>query len=133
MVWTPMFLAMAVQAAPVTLAIDDIRFAPLDPRNPNGPQIAVLHGDPATGPSDMLMRFSRGQGVPHVHSSDYRLVVLEGVMTHAQAGEGGGAKPLGPGSYWFQPGEQSHLDGCLSEHCTMFISWSGKRDARRAP
>ncbi len=122
---------LAAQAA-LTIPLDEARFVPVDPANPARAQIAVLGGDPATGPSDMLMRFPRGEGVPHVHTSDYRLVVIEGTMTHVQAGVEGPRKPLGPGSFWFQPGGQAHIDGCLSDQCTMFISWSGKRDARRA-
>jgi len=122
---------LAAQTAALTIAVDDARFAPIDPANPSRAQIAVLSGDPATGPSDMLMRFPRGEGVLHVHSSDYRLVVIEGTMTHAQAGAEAAVKPLGPGSFWFQPGGQPHVDACLSDRCVMFISWSGKRDARR--
>lgn len=125
-------LAWLAGMAAVTTPIEAARFVPINPADPNSTQIAVLSGDPATGPSDMLMRFVRGQGVPHVHSSDYRLVVVQGTMTHTQAGEEAKATPMGPGSYWFQPGEQPHVDSCLSDQCTMFISWSGKRDSRRA-
>lgn len=39
---------------------------------------------------------------------------------------------LGPGSYWFQPGEAAHGDSCLGDTCTMFITWAGKRDGRLA-
>ena len=42
-------------------------------------------------------------------------------------------RPLGPGSFWYQPAEQAHADSCLSEQCVMFIQWAGPRDARRAP
>ena len=126
-------LAAASQAAPVTVPVAEARFVPVNPGDPNSTQIAVLRGDPATGPSDMLMRFGRGEGVPHVHSSDYRLVVVEGVMKHAEPGAWASAPSMGPGSYWFQPANQPHVDSCLSERCTMFISWSGKRDTTRLP
>jgi hypothetical protein len=125
-------LAAASQAA-VTVPFTEARFVPVNPGDPNSTQIAVLSGDPATGPSDMLMRFGRGEGGPHVHSSDYRLVVIEGEMKHAEAGAYASAPPMGPGSYWFQPANQPHVDSCLSERCTMFISWSGKRDTTRLP
>ncbi len=126
-------LAGASQAAAATTPISEARFTPINPGEPNSAQIAVLRGDPATGPSDMLMRFGRGEGVPHIHSSDYRLVVIEGSMKHAEPGGYPSASLMGPGSYWFQPANEPHVDSCHSDQCTMFISWSGKRDAMRAP
>jgi len=109
-----------------------IDFTPLFAGAPDGPAIAILRGDPATGPSEMLMRMPRGDGVPHVHTSDYSLIVLEGRMTHVAQG-GKDLRELGPGSYWFQPGGEAHVDSCLDAQCVMYISWSGPRDARRAP
>ena len=107
------------------------RFVPADPARPEGAAIAVLRGNPDTGPSDMLFRIRPGPGTLHVHSADYRLVVIEGVMKHLAAGETEADVPsLGPGSYWFQPGGVAHADTCLTETCLIFISWSGARDAR---
>lgn len=131
--FTIALLAAASQAAAVTTPIAEARFVPINPDDPNSTQIAVLRGDPTTGPSDMLMRFGRGEGVPHIHSSDYRLVVIAGAMKHAEAGAYASAPSMGPGSYWFQPANQPHVDSCLSDRCTMFISWSGKRDTTRVP
>jgi len=118
----------------VLVAREEARFAPVDPSRPDGAQMAVLWGDPATGPSSMLMTFAKGGGVMHVHSSDYHLVLLEGSMHHSVPGEDPvKRKALGPGSFWYQPGEQPHADSCLTDECTMFIQWAGKRDARRSP
>lgn len=104
-------------------------FVPSNPDNPNGTQIAVLKGDPATGPSTMLMRFKKGTSPLHIHSSDYQLVVIEGTMTHRSAQQKeADVKPLGPGGYWFQPGGEAHSDACLVDECLMYIVWSGKRD-----
>lgn len=130
MSWIALLAAVA-QAAAVTTPIADARFVPINPGDPNSTEIAVLRGDPTTGPSDMLMRFGRGEGVSHVHSSDYRLVVIEGEMKHAEADAHAAAPRMGPGSYWFQPANLPHVDSCLSDRCTMFISWSGKRDTTR--
>ncbi len=117
----------------IVTPIEEARFAPLDPGRPDGPRLAVLRGDPATGPSDMLLEFRKGPGRLHVHTADYHLVLLRGTMKHwAQGEKEEEAKTLGPGSYWFQPGGQAHADSCLSEECLMFISWAGKRDARLA-
>lgn len=110
---------------------DSIVYQPVDPARPAGAQIAVLRGDPASGPSSMLMKFGKGAGPMHIHSSDYDLVVLEGEMKHWDASEDAAtAKVLGPGSYWFQPGNQPHGDDCLSDECVMYVQWAGKRDGR---
>jgi Domain of unknown function (DUF4437) len=117
------------------IAVDfqSANFVPVVATLPDGPAIAVLKGNPYTGPSDMLLRMPRGTGRMHIHSADYRLVVVEGKMKHWIAAETeSAAKPLGPGSFWFQPANQAHADSCLSETCLMYINWSGKRDAMLA-
>ena len=122
--------ALALASHPVTAPYEATGFIPLSPDRPEGPAIRVLRGDPATGPSDMLMRFGSGEPVMHAHSADYRLVVISGRMKHWAQGESeADASEMGPGSYWFQPAGQAHSDRCLSEICVMFIAWSGPRDA----
>lgn len=126
-------LASASSAAVqvVITPFEDAKFAPVSPTNPGGAQIAVLRGDPATGPSDMLMKMPRSEGLLHFHTSDYRLSVISGVMKHWTPQDGRkSAEALGPGSYWFQPGGQPHADDCLSDECLMFISWAGPRDGK---
>ena len=114
----------------VVVRREDARFVPLDPAHPDEAQVAVLWGDPARGPSSMLMRMTRTSGGLHYHTFDYDLVVLEGQMKHLGEGEEAAtAQPLGPGSYWHQPGLQPHDDSCLTDECLMFIKWEGKRDA----
>jgi hypothetical protein len=104
----------------VVTPFQDARFVPIDPARPDGPQLAVLWGEPATGPSAMLLKLKKGEGRLHYHSSDYHLVLLQGTMKHWAEGEQvGDVKTLGPGSYWFQPGDQAHGDDCLTEDCLM--------------
>lgn len=115
----------------VVVPIEDARFTPSDPARPEGARIAVLRGDPATGPSDVLLELKKGGGAPHLHSADYHLVLLKGTAKHwADGSTEAATKPLGPGSYWFQPGNQAHSDTCLTDTCLMFITWDGKRDGR---
>lgn len=117
----------------VVVPFEEAKFVPLDPTRPDGPAMAVLRGDPDRGPSDMLLKLKKGLGRLHVHTADYHLVLLQGTMKHWVEGESEeGAKPLGPGSYWFQPGNRAHADSCLADECVMFIQWDGKRDARLA-
>jgi Domain of unknown function (DUF4437) len=118
----------------VVKSIDDVTFSPAIPSLPDGPQLAVLWGDLATGPSAMLLVLKKGSLPLHTHTSDYHLVVLRGTMKHWGLGQTeADAKPLGPGSYWFQPGNLIHGDACLVEECLVHIVWSGKRDGKLAP
>jgi hypothetical protein len=115
----------------IVTPLDGAVFKPLNLSSPTGPQFAVLRGDPATGPSSMLMKFGKGDGRMHVHSSDYDLVVIKGDMKHWSPGQTKAmVKLVGPGGYWFQPGNQPHVDSCESEECLMYVQWSGKRDSR---
>ena len=124
--------AASVAGMTVT-AIEDAKFTPVNPQRPQGAQIAVLSGDPNTGPSAMLLRMPKGAGVMHVHTADYHCVVLEGTMQHWEQGQSQTqAKLLNPGSFWFQPGNAAHSDACLSEQCLMYVQWAGPRDARLA-
>lgn len=113
----------------VVVPIEEARFEPVDPRQPAGPQIAVLWGDPAKGPSAILLKIGKGEGPMHYHSSDYHLSLLRGEMKHWAAGEREpDAEVLKPGSYWFQPGGQAHADSCLTDECLMFVQWADRRD-----
>ena len=124
----------AVGVAGMTItAIEDAKFTPVNPQRPQGAQMAVLWGDPNTGPSAMLLRIGKGAGAMHVHSADYHCMILEGTMQHWQQGQSqAGAKLLRPGSHWFQPGNVAHSDACVTEQCLMYVQWAGPRDARLA-
>lgn len=83
----------AMVVVPVELA----QFAPVISRLPDGPRMAVLWGDPNTGPSAILLEMKKGAGPMHTHTADYHLVVIEGTMKHWGPGENEtGAKPLKP-------------------------------------
>lgn len=113
----------------VVVPIEEARFEPVDPGQPEGPQIAVLWGDPAEGPSAILLKIGKGEGPLHYHSSDYHLALLQGEMKHwAEGAHAEEAAVLRPGSYWFQPGGQAHAGSCLTEECVMFVNWSDRRD-----
>ena|SRR5688572_1155601 len=125
--------ALGAMGMAVVTALEDAKFVPVDPQRPQGAQIAVLQGDPNTGPSAMLLRMSKGVSAMHVHSADYHCVVLEGTMQHWEQRESQDkAKLLRPGSFWFQPGNAAHQDACLTDHCLMYVQWAGKRDGRLA-
>lgn len=116
------------QSSPTMSVIssDAIQWRPSNPERPDGMQIAVLRGDPASGPSSMLMRFGEGVSPMHAHAADYDAVVLEGTVQHWKEGEAQSQAPLlKPGSYWFQPAVERHADACLSETCVLYVQWAG--------
>ena len=114
----------------IVVPFDVAQFGPLDPAHPSGNQSSVLWGDPMKGPSAMLVKFKKGVSALHYRSSDYHLTVLQGTMKHwAEGQREEDAKPLGPGSYWFQPANLSHADACLTDGCLTFVYWLDKRDA----
>lgn len=108
------------------------KFAPLDPKNPGGIEMAVLSGDPRIGPIAFELKLPRGRAAPvHWHSSDYYAWTVEGNIKHWLPGKEADAKPNPPGAFWFQPGGATgaHGDECLSDSCTLFIFMPGKFDA----
>ena len=60
----------------ITVPFEQAQFVPVSAARPNGAQLAVLRGDPATGPSAMLMKLVRGPVPLHTHSADYHLVLI---------------------------------------------------------
>ena len=118
---------------PVTTSYKEARFVPVSPQQPDGPRIAILWGDPAIGTSAMLLELRKGSLQLHTHTADYHLVVVEGEVKHWSENESeAGAKVLGPGSYWFQPGGKVHGDACLTDRCVVHIVWAGPRDGKLA-
>jgi len=107
------------------------KFAPVDPKNPGGIQMAVLSGDPKTGPVAFLLKLPKGPAPIHWHSSDYYAWTVEGNTRHWLPGKDADAKSNPPGTFWFQPGGSAaaaHGDECLSDSCTAYIMMPGKFD-----
>jgi hypothetical protein len=107
------------------------KFAPLDPKNPGGPQISVLSGDPQVGPAAFFLKLPKGAPPVHWHSSDYYALTVEGTSKHWLSGKESDAKANPPGSFWYQPGgtaATAHGDECLSDSCVTFLYMPGKFD-----
>lgn len=118
---------------PLVVDIGDAAFTPIVASRPDGPTMAVLKGDPATGPSDVLLKYKKTDGTPHIHTSAYRAVVVSGKMMHYEKCTCEAAGALEPGSYWYQPGGAIHGDACLTDECVLFVSWEGKMDVTVPP
>lgn len=112
----------------------DLTWTPLNPEGP-GPEMAVVHGDPMSGPSAFFLKIPAG-GTPgvHTHTAGYQAVVVSGSAKHWLAGGAKKAKKLAVGSHWFQPGGQAHDDKCEgAEACVLFIIADGAFDMKLEP
>lgn len=57
----------------------------------------------------------------HIHGNSYQAVVIQGTMINPVGNEDPKkAKRMGPGSYWYQPGNQVHTTGCVSKEPCIF-------------
>jgi len=91
-------------------AYEDVQFTPLAEGSPV--EIAPLWGDPASGPSAVLIRFPQGYMEPwHSHSSTYRAVLIKGEFQSRSKDNGAGtSKVYGPGTVAIQPGGEVHSE-----------------------
>ena len=91
-------------------ACEDLQFAPLAGGSPV--QVALLWGNPETGPAAVMVKFPEGYQEPwHSHSSTYHAVLVKGEF-RSRSPEGGpeSERVLGPGSYVVQPGGVTHAE-----------------------
>lgn len=124
---------MLMTSQMVVRPIQDLTFEEWrSPPVPDGKGIAVVSGDPTSGPSMLLHRFTReNPSTLHWHSSGYHAVVVQGTVKHWAEGDSEEtAPPLGPGSYWFQPPNQVHADACVGPdgECVIFLYTLGTVD-----
>ena len=111
-----------------------LEYTPVDPKNPQGPALAPVSGGAAGGGSFFLKLPAGSKPGLHTHTADYHAVVVSGAPKHWLPGEDKKAKVLGPGSYWFQPGNQPHGDECTgSEPCVLFLVLSATFDFTPTP
>jgi hypothetical protein len=97
------------------------------PLGPAEVSTVTVWGDPTTGPSSWLVRLKRGSVPGHPHRADHHIVVIKGSMLHAQGALPKiGAKPLAPGSYWYQVKDETHQEECLSDECLIFAHYTAK-------
>ncbi len=118
-------------AIPTTLKLEDLQWQPVDPHNPSGPKMAALWGDPTSGPYGALLRVPAGfQSPMHRHSSDERVVVIQGASIHWVQGEDPAAAPtMRAGDYLLMPAGVNHVSAATAdEDCLELITQDGKFD-----
>ena len=91
-------------------AYEDLPFAPLAEGSPV--EIAMLWGNPETGPAAVMVRFPEGYQEPwHNHTSTYYSVLVKGEFQTKSKDTGIEASAVyGPGSYAVQPGGAVHSE-----------------------
>lgn len=116
---------------PTTLKLEDLEWHPVDLHNPSGPTMAVLWGDPTRGTYGALLRVPAGFESPmHRHSSDERVVVIQGASIHWAEGEDRAAAPtMRAGDYLLMPAGVNHVSAATTDQdCLEFITQNGKFD-----
>ena len=112
----------------------DLKFAPADPKQPDGVKIAIVSGDPKVGPVAYMVELPPGlNGGLHSHTSEYHALVVEGAPAHWLPHERGEGEPVPPGTYWFQPGGYDHGDRCTgTAPCRAFVMMPKALDMKPA-
>jgi quercetin dioxygenase-like cupin family protein len=97
-----------------------------------GAQQAVVFGNVEKGPHGSFVKFAAGTEVPlHTHTAASRSVVITGTMVEGL--EGQQSKELGPGSYFYIPGDLKHTTACKAgAECVIYSDWSGAFDLKPA-
>lgn len=107
----------------------DMTFNPLYGDKPLGPRFQNLDGNPRSGPSLTIFRYSQNytnSGRLHYHTFGYRLWLIEGELKHwTDKGSEATAPVLRPGSYLYQPANEFHAANCISERCTAYVLFDG--------
>jgi len=109
-------------------ALEDLPFGPIAEGSPV--DVALLWGDPATGPAAVLVRFPDGYAEPwHSHSSTYRSVLVKGGVKSRSPEASDDAAVYGPGAYLVQPGGEVHSEvNAADGELVAFVYFEGPVD-----
>ena len=112
------------------IARKDVKFKPLDPKQPKGMKVGVVSGDMKTGPVAFIVELPPGANAGlHSHTSEYHALVLDGAPAHWLPHETGEGEAVAAGTYWYQPGGYDHGDRCTgTAPCHAFIMMPGGFD-----
>lgn len=111
---------------PVSLRAGDITWAKAFPElGADGPDLAVVHVDPKTQATQILVRAAKPAVVPwHWHTPNESLTVVQGTFTVECEGK---KIDLGPGSFTYTPSRLIHR-ATFSADCMIAISVDGSFD-----
>jgi anti-sigma factor ChrR (cupin superfamily) len=130
----PSLLAAQASSGPLRWDHSDagLTWAPCPPLFPKGCEVSVLHGDPASGPSDIFLRVTPNYSFPaHTHTSAEHILLVSGVMHVTYAGNK--MYELKEGTYSLVPAKAGHKAHCApGKQCVLFIHFDSPIDAAPA-
>lgn len=97
---------------------------------PSGSESVTLREDPATGATELFARYPAGHVFPpHWHSSNERVMLIEGRMSIR---DGGAGKFLDAGGFAFLPAKVPQEMACVSAtRCSFYLYWDGRPDSHK--
>ena len=106
-----------------------LKWNPCPPIFPKGCEVTILHGDPASGRSDVFLRTPPNYRLPwHWHTSPEHMILVSGVL-HVTY-EGQKRSILRAGSYAYGPAKAKHEARCANAGpCVLFIAFESPIDA----
>ena len=110
---------------PSLVLFDDLQWGEVIP----GVAFANAYGDWQTEAHGKFVRIESGTSVAlHTHTNPFHGVMLSGSLTNEYEGEVSPAG-MGPGTYWYVPGDVPHINTCLSsEPCVFYTHLPGALD-----
>jgi quercetin dioxygenase-like cupin family protein len=119
--------ASAGQTQPKFASPDELTYKNF-PGVPECLAVGVVSGDPASGPSTVLLKFApKCDTAMHWHSANEQLVIVKGNGTMQVEGEA--ARPVVAGGYVMQPSKHPHRFICdASNGCLIYAVSDAKFD-----
>ena len=103
----------------------------VQPFGPKGPSFGFVEGKYGDKhPASFFVKFAAGGDSGwHVHSEEYKAVVLQGTFTEQQQGEATETE-LPPGTYFTQPAKIVHRNGCVKgTDCLLYVHFDKGADS----
>jgi len=98
----------------------DAKWMPINPEKPQGPQMAVITGNPKEGAFSALVKFPAGAATPlHSHPANFTGMMVSGTLKNGRSAEDNTA--MGPGTLWTEPADEVHFTGCAPEADCIFV------------
>lgn len=109
-----------------------LKWSPCPPIFPKGCEVAVLRGDPTSGPSDVFLRVTPNYTLPlHWHTSPEHMILISGKLEVTY--EGQKTSVLRAGTYAYGPAKAKHDARCGNTGpCVLFIAFESPIDATLA-
>jgi quercetin dioxygenase-like cupin family protein len=92
----------------------DAKWMSADPSKPDGPQMAVVQGNPKTGAFVAMAKFPAGfAGSVHSHPAAFTGVAMSGTTLNGRSADEN--TEMTPGTIWTAPANEVHFTGCTPD------------------